>query len=250
MHSEFGFMTADWPAPAAIRAGVTLRHGGCSKPPFASFNLGDHVGDQAQAVAANRARLCQELALEQEPAWLTQVHGMAVAHAGAPVLAGADASVAHARNAANAVCIVLTADCLPVLFCAADASCWGAAHAGWRGLAAGVLEATVEQLAAKPSQLLAWLGPAIGPAVFEVGQDVYDAFCAQQPQDAAAFTPREHSGKYLADIYQLARARLERIGITSIYGGGLCTFSTPERFYSYRRDGRTGRMASLIWRAG
>src|SRR5699024_10996013 len=181
---------------------------------------------------------------------LTQVHGTYVVASGEPGAAPADASVAHAADDAHAVCAVLTADCLPVLFCDTDATCWGAAHAGWRGLAAGVLEATIARLAVTPARLLAWLGPAIGPTMFEVGPEVRAAFCAQHPEDAAAFTAGTRQGKYLADIYQLARRRLRRAGITAVYGGGLCTVSTPERFYSYRRDGRTGRMASLVWRLG
>ena len=245
MTEDFEFLAANWPAPGNIRAGTTLRSGGVSAPPFASLNLGEHSGDSAQAVAANRARLQTALALPSAPAWLSQVHGIAVADAASPTLIEADAGVA---SSADTVCAVLTADCLPVLFCDHDASCWGAAHAGWRGLAAGILEATLAHLAAPPSELLAWLGPAIGPGAFEVGQDVYDAFCSEQPEDAAAFTPCSATGKYMADIYQLARARLKRAGVTEIHGGGLCTYNTPEWFYSYRRDGQTGRMASLIWR--
>lgn len=248
MSQDSFFLPADWPAPARIRAGVTLRGGGCSKPPYASFNLGNHVGDNAQAVADNRARLRRELALPQAPMWLTQVHGTHVAVASRPGTAAADASVAHAWDDAGAVCAVLTADCLPVLLCDRQATCWGAAHAGWRGLAAGVLEATIARLAVAPTQLIAWLGPAIGPAAFEVGQDVHDAFCAQHAEDAVAFTAGPQQGKYRADICQLARARLTRAGVRAVYGGGLCTVGAPERFYSYRRDGQTGRMASLIWR--
>lgn len=244
MSEDIGFMPADWPAPQAIRAGTTLRMGGISQPPFDSFNLGNHTGDAAPAVSANRARLVQDLALPDEPAWLTQVHGTTVVDAGRSSQERADASVSASSKG---VCAVLTADCLPVLFCDVAGSCWGAAHAGWRGLAGGVLEATIGRLEAQPTELMAWLGPAIGPAAFEIGQDVYDVFCNAHPEDAAAFAPGRQTGKYLADLYRLARARLARAGVT-VYGGGLCTYSSQERFYSFRRDGETGRMASLIWR--
>lgn len=245
MTDKDNFLAADWPAPAGIHAGTTLRGGGCSQPPFASFNLGLHSGDQSSAVAANRKRLKQQLALPNEPTWLTQVHGNQVINARNPVRHEADASF---TDKAGIVCAVLTADCLPVLFCDRAGSCWGAAHAGWRGLASGVIEATIARLPAQPSELLVWLGPAIGPRVFEVGQDVYDAFCERHPEDAAAFVAGRVGGKYLADIYYLARARLERAGVNAIYGGGLCTVSAPEWFYSYRRDGMTGRQASLVWK--
>ena len=238
------FLPADWPAPAHIRAGTTLRTGGASDPPFDSFNLGDRAGDDAEAVDSNRQQLREQLALPSEPAWLYQVHGNRVVDAGAPVEGEADASVATAENA---VCVVLTADCLPVLFCDRAGACWGAAHAGWRGLAGGVLETTVGALAAPADELMAWLGPSIGAHNFEVGEDVRAAFCDHAPADAHAFVPGAAPGKYFADIYALARARLERAGVTAIYGGGLCTIDDAARFYSYRRDPRTGRMASLIW---
>ncbi len=248
MTAGIGFLEADWPAPPSIRAGTTLRTGGASAPPFDSFNLGDRAGDDPQAVAANRARLVSQLALPAEPAWLYQAHGSRVADADAPMDGEADASVA---TAPSAVCAVLTADCLPVLFCDRSATCWAAAHAGWRGLAAGVLETTVARLPAEPSDLMAWLGPAIGPAAFEVGQDVFDAFRASHMQDVNAFKEqRAVRGKYHADIYALARARLGRAGVRQVYGGGRCTVTAPERLYSYRRDGVTGRLASLIWRTG
>lgn len=244
MSSETIFMPADWPAPAPIRAGTSLRHGGVSASPYASLNLGAHTGDAPAAVATNRQRLRQALALPAEPAWLTQVHGTHVATAATAAKAPADACVA---DAATAVCAVMTADCLPVLLCNRAGTCWGAAHAGWRGLVGGVLEATIQRLDAAPAQLLAWLGPAIGPQAFEVGTDVYTAFCRQHVEDADAFTSTGTAGKYWADIYRLARARLRRAGVTAVYGGGLCTYSAPQRFYSYRREGETGRMASLIW---
>lgn len=247
MAEQISFLAADWPAPSHIRAGTTLRHGGASALPYDSLNLGDHVGDSAQAMAANRAAVKTMLALPSDPAWLAQVHGTNVVDAGIQFAVDADASV---TTAAQAVCAVLTADCLPVLFCNRAGTCWGAAHAGWRGLVAGILEATIARLPARPDRLLAWLGPAIGPDAFEVGQDVHDAFCRHHPEDAAAFAACDRPGKYLADIYRLARARIEQAGVTAIYGGGLCTVSAPDRFYSYRRDGATGRMASLVWRSG
>ena len=242
-----GFLAADWPAPVSIRAGTTLRAGGVSAPPFDSLNLGDRTGDDAAAVAANRDRLRAELALPGAPAWLYQVHGTRVVDADAAVAGEADASVGAATST---VCAVLTADCLPVLFCDREGTCWGAAHAGWRGLAAGVLEATVAASPAAPERLLAWLGPAIGAHNFEVGAEVRAVFCDHWADDAVAFTPAAAPGKHLADIYALARARLRRAGVVSVHGGGLCTIDDPERFYSYRRSPRTGRMASLVWSVG
>lgn len=240
---SIGFLEADWPAPHGIRAGTTLRSGGVSAPPFDSLNLGDRTDDTPADVAENRRRLRGDLALPAEPAWLYQVHGTRVVDAADPA-GEADASIGTRENA---VCAVLTADCLPVLFCDAAASCWGAAHAGWRGLADGVLEATVAALPASADRLMAWLGPSIGAHNFEVGENVRAVFCDRYPQDARAFTPRATAGKYLADIYALARARLERAGVSAIYGGGLCTIDDAARFYSYRRSPQTGRMASLIW---
>lgn len=244
MPEAIGFLAADWPAPSHIKAGTTLRTGGASAPPFDSLNLGDRAGDDPQAVAANRARLRESLSLPGEPAWLYQVHGCRVVDAGESINGEADASIATREDA---VCAVLTADCLPVLFCDRDGRCWAAAHAGWRGLAAGVLGATVAVLPAPTDRLMAWLGPSIGPHNFEVGEDVRTAFCDHAPGDASAFAPTGTPGKYLADIYALARARLERAGVTAIYGGGLCTIDDAARFYSYRRSPRTGRMASLVW---
>ena len=240
-----GFLAADWPAPPGIRAGITLRAGGVSAPPFDALNLGAHTQDDAETVAANRARLRAVLDLPAEPAWLNQIHGRRVACADGLITEPADASVG---TQAHAVCAVLTADCLPVLLCDQSADCWAAAHAGWRGLAAGVLEATAAALPAAPDRLMAWLGPAIGAACFEVGAEVRAAFCDVHPADAAAFLPAAAAGKHHADIYALARARLTRAGITTIYGGGLCTVTDARRFYSYRRAAQTGRMASLIWR--
>ena len=234
-----------WPAPAGVFSLMTTREGGVSSPPWDNFNLGDHVGDDAAHVAENRARL--RVQLPAEPAWLKQIHGATVVDAGSDVLT-ADASVTRQEGC---VCAVLTADCLPVLFCDRAGRVVAAAHAGWRGLAQGVLEATVAAMQVPPGDVLAWMGAAIGPQVFEVGDDVRLAFVTQHPEAAAAFVPDPSGvpGKWLADIYQLARIRLNRVGVQEIYGGGRCTFNEADRFYSYRRDGVTGRMASLIWLA-
>ncbi|MHB1654856.1 MAG: peptidoglycan editing factor PgeF [Burkholderiales bacterium] len=232
----------DWPAPARIRALVTTRAGGVSQGAYAGLNLGDHVGDSAVDVAQNRTRLREEL--PGDPRWLKQTHGSTVAYADyLAELVEADAAVARQ---ANTVCAVLTADCLPVLFCAEDASVVGAAHAGWRGLAAGVLEQAVTVMDHPPEKIMAWLGPAIGPSAFEVGAEVREIFVAAQPQSVTAFK-NKGNGKWLADIYALARLRLRQMGVTRIYGGEWCTYQDSERFYSFRRDGETGRMASLIW---
>lgn len=232
-----------WPAPAGVFGLMTTREGGVSCPPWDSFNLGDHVGDDAAHVAENRARL--RVQLPAEPAWLKQIHGTTVVDAGPDVLT-ADASV---TRQAGCVCAVLTADCLPVLFCDRAGRVVAAAHAGWRGLAQGVLEATVAAMQVPPAEVLAWMGAAIGPDAFEVGDEVRQAFIKQHPEAAAAFVahPSGVPGKWLADIYQLARNRLNRVGVQAIYGGGRCTFNEAGHFYSYRREGVTGRMASLIW---
>jgi hypothetical protein len=236
------WLSADWPAPDRVRTLITTRQGGVSSAPYDSLNLGDHVGDLPEHVAANRALLRAHL--PAEPAWLTQVHGTAVRDAagvrGAPE---ADASFA---DRAGIVCAIMTADCLPVLFCDRSGTRVAAAHAGWRGLCGGVLEASAASLAVAPQDLLVWMGPAIGPDAFEVGGEVRTAFVERQPASAAAFSPIDE-GKYLADIYLLARLRLQAIGINAIYGGDFCTVIDRSRFFSYRRDGRTGRMASLIW---
>lgn len=228
----------DWPAPQHVRACVTTRNGGASQAPFDSFNLGDHVDDDPAAVAANRQRL-QDL-LGCEPAWMSQVHSSAVIEAEPNACPVADASWTSAAGVASAV---LTADCLPVLFCNLDGSRVAAAHAGWRGLAGGVLEATV---AAMSGQLMAWLGPAIGPDAFEVGAEVREAFVSQHAIASEAFVPSRNADRYMADIYQLARIRLAACGVADVFGGGFCTVTDP-RFYSYRRAARTGRFASLVW---
>lgn len=232
----------DWPLPESVKSIVTTRVGGVSQGAYRGLNLGDHVGDSWVDVAQNRT-MVREL-LPSEPNWLKQVHGTAVAYADQlKEVVEADAAVARG---VDAVCAVLTADCLPVLFCATDGTVVGAAHAGWRGLAAGVLEQTVAVMAHPPEHIMAWFGPAIGPAAFEVGDEVRHAFVADLPQAARAFQDAG-VGKWWADIYLLARLRLERMGLTQIYGGELCTYSDAKQFYSYRRDGITGRMGSFIW---
>ncbi len=231
----------DWPAPAGVRACVTTREGGVSQAPFASFNLGDHVGDDPAAVAENRRRLTSEFAIA--PAWLSQVHGVVVADANPAEIAEADASWTATPGIA---CTVMTADCLPALFCDRAGTRVAAAHAGWRGLAAGVLEATVDSLGVPGADILVWLGPAIGPQAFEVGPQVREAFIATHPQTIEAFAPSVNAGRFMADIYRLARLRLAAHGVTAIYGGGECTVSDP-RFFSYRRNNPTGRFASLVW---
>ncbi len=237
-----GLIIPDWPAPANVRALQTTRQGGTSGAPYDSLNLGDHVGDAPLAVARNRMLL--NALLPGEPVWLEQVHGTSVANAdSAGCLPRADACVARRRNA---VCVVMTADCLPVLLCDIQGRVVGAAHAGWKGLAAGVIEAAVQAMEVAPKDLFAWLGPAIGPSAFEVGAEVRAAFIDTQPQAASAFKPGQ-PGKWLADLYQLASLRLNALGISRIYGGGYCTYLERERFFSYRRDGATGRMGTFIW---
>ncbi|WIF68580.1 peptidoglycan editing factor PgeF [Metapseudomonas otitidis] len=238
-----GWLTPDWPAPARVRACVTTRADGVSLPPYDSFNLGDHVDDNPAAVASNRLKLTTTLGCQ--PAWLSQVHGTRVVEADPARVETADASWSQTPGIAS---LVMTADCLPALFCNRDGTRVAAAHAGWRGLANGVLEATLDALATPADQILVWLGPAIGPDAFEVGPEVRDAFIAQHAEADAAFRPSANAGRYLADIYALARIRLAARGITAVYGGGFCTVSDP-RFYSYRRASLTGRFASLVWLA-
>lgn len=235
------WLTPDWPAPAQVKACVTTRAGGVSVAPFDTCNLGEHVEDNPTAVAENRQRLTAQLGCQ--PAWLRQVHGIAVAEADPRLVAEADASWTATPGIA---CTAMTADCLPALFCDRAGSRVAAAHAGWRGLVGGVLEATLDTLALPAEEVLVWLGPAIGPQAFEVGAEVREAFVAVHPQTAAAFLPSRNAGRFMADIYALARLRLAARGVTAVYGGGFCTVSDP-RFYSYRRSARTGRFASLVW---
>jgi polyphenol oxidase len=238
----------DWRAPAGIRAAFTLRTHGASGAPFDTFNVGARVGDDPGAVAENRAQLRAKLGLPAEPAWLEQVHGHRVVdldrQTSLDALGPADASVSRT---AGRICAIQVADCMAVLFAAGDGSAVGAAHAGWRGLAGGVLEATVGAMNTPPAELLAWLGPAIGPAHFEVGEEVRAAFLAADADAGAAFVANQR-GRWQCDLYALARRRLAALGVTAVHGGGWCTYSDAARFFSYRRDGRCGRMAALIWR--
>ncbi|MHB8550198.1 MAG: peptidoglycan editing factor PgeF [Acidiferrobacterales bacterium] len=237
-------MAAAWPAAPWVRALTTVRSGGTSRRPYESFNLASHVGDDPSAVARNREWLRALLNLPAEPAWLQQVHGTRVIHARqAGENIAADGSYA---DGPELVCAVLTADCLPVFLCDMPGTRIAVLHAGWRGLAAGIIESGIAALAIAPASLMAWLGPAIGPAAFEVGPEVREAFSGH---DGAAriFFAESQGGRLHADLYGLARMRLARAGVGQVYGGGFCTVNDPDRFYSYRRDGACGRMASLIW---
>ena len=237
------WLIPDWPAPANVHALVTTRTGGVSRPPWDSFNLGDHVDDHPADVAENRRRL--RLHLPADPVWLKQVHGTTCVDA-ATVPNGTAADAAFARQP-DTVCAILTADCLPILLCDETGSVVAAAHAGWRGLAAGITEATIAGMQVPGQRLIAWLGPAIGPRHFEVGNEVREAFMAHDRRAADAFIAGAEN-KWLCDIYLLARQRLEGLGLCRITSVDFCTVTDNTRFYSYRRDGVTGRMASLIWR--
>ncbi|BEV08279.1 peptidoglycan editing factor PgeF [Methylophilus sp. DW102] len=231
----------DWPAPACVKALQTTRLGGVSQGSYASLNLGDHVKDLPQHVAANRQLLSPYL--PSEPVWLNQVHGVRVIDAAlSSCLESADASFSTRKQV---VCVTMTADCLPVLLCDQAGSVVAAVHAGWRSLCDGVIEATVKAMPVEPARLMAWLGPAIGPQAFEVGSEVRAQFMAQDAQAEHAF--QAHGEKWLGDLYSIARQRLSRLGVTQVYGGGRCTYREAETFFSFRRDGDTGRMASLIW---
>jgi len=235
----------DWPAPRGVRALVTTRAGGCSVGPYASLNLGVRSGDDPAAVSENRRRLAA--LLPAPPVWLRQVHGTAVVDADRArdqaLEPQADAAVARARAT---VCAVLIADCMPVLLADEEATVVAAAHAGWRGLSAGVLEATVGAMRVDPQRLIAWLGPAIGPRRYEVGDEVRAAFLARDAGAASAFRA-VRAGHWLLDLYAVARQRLAASGVSRVFGGGFCTYSDAERFYSYRREPQTGRMAAMIW---
>lgn len=243
------FFQPQWPLPANVHALISTRHGGVSQPPFASLNVGMHVGDDVAAVKQNRLLIQRQVS--QPLAYLNQTHtttvvpaleALAALHAGMPLTA--DAS--FARKGDGVACAIMTADCLPVLLCDHAGTVVAAAHAGWRGLACGVLEHTIQAMAVPSVEIMAYLGPAIGPEAFEVGQDVYEAFCRARPEAAKAFMPigEQH---YLADIYALARGILHDIGVCRIFGGTDCTVLQRNRFFSYRRDGQTGRMVSAIW---
>lgn len=246
MLSEADLIIPRWPAPANVRAIQTTRAGGVSAAPYDTLNLGMHVEDNPLNVARNRQLL--NACVPTEPVWLNQVHGVSVVDAGATAcVPDADAAFSTSRGA---VCAVMTADCLPLLFCNREGTVVAATHAGWRGLCEGVIEATIEAMQVLPGSLMVWLGPAIGPQAFEVGEDVRQEFISQQSEAKDAFAATG-GGKCLADIYRLAQLRLERMGVTEIYGGGIdqdfCTYTDKSRFFSFRRDGKTGRMATLIW---
>nr|NMN92467.1 hypothetical protein [Brenneria salicis ATCC 15712 = DSM 30166]RBP59341.1 hypothetical protein DES54_1402 [Brenneria salicis ATCC 15712 = DSM 30166] len=234
----------DWPVPENVRACSTTRFGGISLPPYDALNLGNHVGDDCEKVMRNRQLLVDEAALPSAPHWLEQVHGTQVIRIGdtPPLAVRGDAAYTDHKDQ---VCAVMTADCLPVLFCSIAGNEVAAVHAGWRGLSEGVLEETLSGFQAEPSRIMAWLGPAIGPDAFEIGPEVRDAFIQRDALAVSAFKP--HGEKFYADIYQLARQRLQACGMTRIFGGNFCTVSEPQKFFSYRRDGVTGRMVSLIW---
>ena len=238
------WIVPDWPAPDNVKALVTTRAGGISKGPFASLNLGLRTGDDPQAVAANRDRL--NSCLPQQPKWLQQVHGASVVETDAQAeMCEADAGVARRPGT---VCAVLVADCIPVLLADRAGTTVAIAHAGWRGLAGGVIENTVGRMAVDSRDLIAYLGPGIGPGAFEVGANVRDAFLARDAEAGAAFTPHA-AGKWLADLFLLARQCLRRAGVGAVHGEALCTYSDARRFFSYRRERTTGRMAAVIWRA-
>ena len=246
MSGEVQWLEPEWPAPPGVRVISTLRQGGSSVGPYASMNLAGHVGDLAASVEANRRLLRRAARLPAEPMWLEQVHGTEVAvHDGRSDVPRADAAMTRGRGR---VCVVMTADCLPVVLADRAGSRVAVAHAGWRGLVQGVVEATVHALHCPPEELVAWLGPAIGQQAFEVGVEVRDAFVARSAQMAGCFAENER-GRFQADLYGLAKAVLAEAGVTDVHGGGWCTASDPQRFFSFRRDGTTGRMATLAWLA-
>lgn len=235
------FIIPKWPCHANIHALQTTRVGGFSESPFNSFNLADHVEDNPLSVARNRQLLAPYL--PTEPVWLNQVHGVHVIDAATSrCIENADASY---TTLPNVVCVTMTADCLPVLICDKAGTMVAAVHAGWRSLCDGVIEATIEKMPMAGSELMAWLGPAIGPDSFEVGDDVREQFIAHDSRAVSAFKPSNE--KWLGDLYQLARQRLQALGIDDIYGEPHCTYSNEDQFFSFRRDGRTGRMATMIW---
>ena len=252
MKSKLDFITPNWPAPPNVHALQTKRGAGYSLAPYDSLNVGTHVNDNPIHVAKNRQLLSEHL--PSEPVWLNQVHGINVVDAAsATCLPDADASYTMHKNV---VCVTMTADCLPILVCDNAGTLVATIHAGWRSLCDGVIEATISKLPAETKNLMAWLGPAIGPNAFEVGSDVREQFIAQDGQAEAAFKLQgDHkiNNKYLGNLYQIATQRLNNCGVGQIYGGGIdtdfCTYTQKEQFFSYRRDGTTGRMASLIWLA-
>jgi polyphenol oxidase len=238
-----------WDVPSNVRAAFTLRTGGVSATPFESLNVGMHVGDSPDAVAENRRRIRETLDLPDEPAWLEQEHGTRVLDLDVelaqrePYALRGDAAFTHRRGP---VCAIQVADCMPVLFATCMGTAVAAAHAGWRGLLGGVLEGTVKAVGCKASELRAWLGPAISQAHFEVGDEVRDAFVGQDAEAADCFV-RNDRARWQCDLYGLARQRLAALGVSSVQGGAFCTYAEPARFFSYRRDGRCGRMVALVW---
>jgi YfiH family protein len=243
---DANWVEPDWPAPDHVCAISTTRGGGCSQVPYASLNLGDHVGDESDAVTANRRILGERLELDDPPRWLNQIHGNVVVSADEVVTpVSADAAI---TSAPHVVCAVMTADCLPILLCDAAGTHVAAVHGGWRGLAGGVIEAAIAAFVARgvdPRKMLCWLGPAIGPGAYEVGQAVHDALRSREDKDALT---RNSGGRWQLDLYVLARLRLRQCGVTRTFGGDFCTYTDSERFFSHRRDGVCGRQASLIWR--
>lgn len=244
------WLVPDWPAPANIHAATTLRTGGVSKEPYLSLNPATHVNDLKECVLQNRKIISDMLSLPAEPAWLDQIHSNHIVKAEKTATPPkADASYS---SESGVVCTVMTADCLPLLICSKDGMKIAAIHAGWRGLLSGVISNSISELTcapplAKPADLLVWLGPAIGPKCFEIGIEVREAFVEKSKLYKNAFK-EQNNGKYLADIYQLARIELSTLGISNIYGGSYCTMTEEDRFFSYRRDNQTGRMATLIWK--
>ncbi|RVU86270.1 peptidoglycan editing factor PgeF [Leucothrix sargassi] len=240
------YITPNWPAPANVKAVMTTRKGGFSQAPFDSMNLGDHVSDDPLVVSKNRSKLMADLQLPNRPVWLTQVHGTNVVSYG--TAKDHDEADAIIGSHAGDVCAIMTADCLPVIFCDRSGNEIAAAHAGWRGLAASVLEQTMDRMHFENKDILVWMGAAISQSAFEVGDEVKEVFIADNPDAQRAFKAHTE-GKWLADIYQLARMRLIQAGVQpeNIYGGEHCTYTDTENFYSYRRENRTGRMATLIW---
>lgn len=236
------FIFPTWPAPSRVHACTTLRQGGVSVLPFDTFNLADHVGDNKQHVLANRQALKNKLNLPNEPFWLEQTHSTTVLYS-----SGGKGDASFTRQP-GAVCAVLTADCLPILVCNRQGTDVAAIHAGWRGLVHGIIENTLDAMLLPPEEILIWLGPAIGPSVYELGSEVRDCFLEQDLDAESCFIPAERKGHWLGNLYALARLRLKKRGILAVYGGEFCTFTDSQRFFSYRRDnGQTGRMASLIW---
>ncbi|TBR38241.1 peptidoglycan editing factor PgeF [Marinomonas agarivorans] len=235
----------DWPAPNNVRAFSSTRLGGKSTVPYDSLNLGGHVGDDPESVHSNRQRFMKQTSMPETLRWLQQVHGTSVVEWPSAQQGDIEADAAYSR-VTHQVCAVMTADCLPILFCNAKGTEVAACHAGWRGLCAGVIEATLAKFSLL-DDVLVWLGPAIGPQKFEVGAEVRSAFMTHDPQAKHAFVPLETADKWLANLYLLARQRLVKQGVKQIYGGDFCTYTDTQRFFSYRRDKDTGRMATSIW---